>query len=499
SIIPSFKSFHFYRTRILKIEGTISLNRSLLRILEGRSPSPSASQLLYHCVGFLRLSVCLDFKKLFCEDWRGFEFEFPSMAGLCINDVLTPDTLTEVFSRVPLVDLFRCKTVCRLWLSSIDNTAFVSRFILRRVRELSRLNEDEEDKKLIHVPWNERHIFTLTPTCYCADFSKFSLDFLPILEGLELEDTSLNYIVLGSSNGLLLCTRDIAFGERYCICNPITKKWLELPPFPPCEDNMDVKVGFVCDPFYHFDEDDGSVILNSQFGVKVVRLVATRYNKDEDVCQNVDVEVFSSQTGFWTTSYRVPLPDHMEYMLEILCDHMVAYDGKLYWIVEEAYDILVYDINKGEFLMDRLNPPSDALRFSDQNIAPYEGLSLCQGSLWVAQIRQTQLRVFVLADGQWYVKHDVDVRADMEWIWPRNWSRSDVQYFVFRCMHPSDPMVGYLSTDDQLLECNFESKTVTVLIDIEKYSDADVGEPFFYVQPVDLPLWPTPLPLLPNA
>ncbi|CAN0877816.1 hypothetical protein LINGRAHAP2_LOCUS12105 [Linum grandiflorum] len=421
------------------------------------------------------------------------------MAGLCINDVLIPDTLTEVFSRLPLVDLFRCKTVCTLWLSSIDNTAFVSGFILRRVRELSRMNEDEEDKKLIHVPWNGRQIFTLTPTCYCADFSKFSLDFLPILEGLNPRCDSLKYIILGSSNGLLLCTSDVGFGERYCICNPITKNWLELPPFPPCEDNMDVKVGFVCDPFYEFNEDDGSIIVNSQFGVKVVRLVATRYNNSEDDSQNVDVEVFSSQTGFWTTSYRVPLPDRIKRMFEILLTGpMVAYNGKFYWIVEGGYDILVYDINKGEFLMDRLDPPSDALRSSRQQIAAYHGLSLCQGSLWVARIPDTRLRVFVLTDCQWSVKHDVDVLADMEWIWPKeeNWYGSDLEHLVFCCMHPSDPMVGYLSNDDLLVECNFGSKTVTVLIEID--NDDRPYEDFFYVQPVDLPLWPTPLPLLPN-
>ncbi|CAN0877809.1 hypothetical protein LINGRAHAP2_LOCUS12100 [Linum grandiflorum] len=309
------------------------------------------------------------------------------MAGLCINDVLTPDILTEVFSRLPWVDLVRCKNVCRLWLSCIDNTACIRGFVLQRVRELSHLSDDEEDKQLSHLRWNYSHIVMLNPTCYCTDASKFSLNFLPILEDLPPQYNRLYKIVLGSSNGLLLCTRDIGSEDEgiYCICNPITKKWLEIPPYPPCEDNMDVKVGFFSDPFYKFNEDDGSIIVNSQFEVKVVRLVATRYNNEEDDSHNVDVEVFSSQTGCWTTTYRVPLPDHINCLFEILSGGlMVPYDGKLYWIAEQGYDFLVYDTEKCEFLMDRLDPPSDEL--GDKKIHSYQGLSLCQGSLWVAKI-----------------------------------------------------------------------------------------------------------------
>ncbi|CAN1161668.1 hypothetical protein LINPERHAP2_LOCUS24067 [Linum perenne] len=84
-------------------------------------------------------------------------------SALCINDVLPRHLLTEVFIRIPSIDLLRCKIICKLWHSLLDDDPeFVGRFVLQRVRERPHLNGDEED---IHVKWNFTEMVTVTPAC----------------------------------------------------------------------------------------------------------------------------------------------------------------------------------------------------------------------------------------------------------------------------------------------------------------------------------------------
>ncbi|CAN1219357.1 hypothetical protein LINPERPRIM_LOCUS1584 [Linum perenne] len=342
---------------------------------------------------------------------------------------------------------------------------------------------------------------TVTPAWYCADASKFSLDFIPFFDGLHFDNLDLCETVLGSSNGLLLCTSGRSrrnHGARYCICNPITKQWLELPPYRPrpgYDNNQHVKVGFIVDPFYNINHDDHSVTVNDQFGVKVVRLDCSRYG--ETGVREIDVEVFSSQTGCWTTS-KVQLPDHVvKGELEYLYRGVIApYNGKLYWLLQDENEFLIYDINKNEFLTNRFDPPPSALRYENGDIAPFLWISLCQGSLWMAQSLKWQLRVYMLADDdRWCLKHDIDILNDMEWGLGSLYeylNEADTDFIEFYTMHPTDHMIGYLATDQLLLKCNFQSTIVTLLMLKKPMSYR------FYVLPVYLPHWPTPLPLLPK-
>ncbi|CAN1175762.1 F-box protein At5g03970 [Linum perenne] len=421
--------------------------------------------------------------------------------AVCINDVLPHHLLTEVLVCLPSIDLFRCTSVCKLWLSCLENDPdIISRFILRRIKEQPSLNE----KELIYVEWNPSEMVMLTPTSYCVDDAQFSLDFLPIFDDLDLYGRSLSYTVVDSSNGLLLCMRSIINDERYCICNPITKQWFELPKFTPCSQNRDVQVGFFSDPFYHVDDDDdSSITINHEFAVKVVILDLCRYNDDDSV-RDLDVEMFSSKTGCWTTS-RLQLPDHVTVKLDPFHHGpMVPYKRRLYWLVEEGYEFLIYDTDTDEFLMDRLELPSTALlgpSGEDDDVVPFKGLSLCRGSLFVAQGWGPRYRVHSLTDnGEWRLWYDIDFLKDAQCHSSlvtdfSTWMCHD--HTDFYTMHPNDPTVGFVATEYMLLECNFGSRTVTVLIEYDKdeYSDRDR----FYVLPVSLPIWPTPLPLLPDA
>ncbi|CAN1731002.1 hypothetical protein LINPERHAP1_LOCUS1117 [Linum perenne] len=414
--------------------------------------------------------------------------------ALCINDVLPHHLLTEVLVRLPSIDLIRCTSVCKLWLSCRENDPdIVGRSILRK-------EDEEQDNQLIQVEWNPSEMVMLTPTCYCVDASQFSLDFLPIFDDLFHYGRSLSYSVVDSSNGLLLCIRRIINDERYCICNPITKQWFELPKFTPCSRDRDVQVGFFSDPFYQVDDDyNSSITINHEFAVKVVILDLCRYNEDDTV-SDLDVEMYSSKTGCWTTS-RLQLPEHVMGKLDpFYHGPMVPYKGKLYWIVEEGYELLIYDTDTDEFVMDRLDLPyGDEENIDD--VVPFKGLSLSRGLLFMAQGRGTRLRLHMLADDdEWYLFHDVDFINDFQCDSrlvkdPSTWMSVDRNHFY--AVHPNDPSAGFVATENMLLEYDFQIGTMTVII--ENVDDEDSDFDRFYALPVSLPIWPTPLPRLPGA
>ncbi|CAN0928408.1 hypothetical protein LINGRAHAP2_LOCUS36472 [Linum grandiflorum] len=425
----------------------------------------------------------------------------PNSRTLCINDVLPHDLLTEVFLRIDSVDLFRCKSVCKLWLSCTDhNPDFVARFILLRSTEPPPQCEDEDYDGRIYVEWTPHEMVLFNPTWYCLSTPRFSFDFLPKhRHRSDPFNIGLSSRVVGSSNGLLLVSGFGSSPDRYCICNPITKQWLELPQFTPCSPRNDVQVGFITDPFYDLRGNNGSVSVNDGFCAKVVRLDFTRYNGDEND-REIDAEVFSSHSGCWT-SFRVPLPDYVTDKLDnFQWEHMIPYEGSLYWLIEDddGSKFLVYDTNKNEFFMDLLG-----FFLSSPVSCTFKGISRCQNSLWVAEVSCARLRVYTLSGTAWGLMHDVDIVTGMQCssslVKENSWILQDgIESFT---MHPTNIMIAYICVSNLLLKCDFGSRTVTPIIELrgpdgEFPSWSDCGT---FLLPICLPLWPTPLPLLPNA
>ncbi|CAI0396196.1 unnamed protein product [Linum tenue] len=416
--------------------------------------------------------------------------------SLCINGVLPHHLLLEVFGCLPLTDAFRCRSVCKLWLSCLrDDPYFIAQYILRRIREQP-LNE--EDQGRTHVQCNVSEMLVLTPTWNLPPGFSFSLDFLPFYAGLDRDHKTLKQVVEGSSNGLLLCSPNDYSRRLYYICNPLTKQWLALPRSPRF-DHPYFLVAFFCDPFYSYDGEDGSVTLNDRFGVKVVRLPFFLGNEEGSPIE-MEVEIFSSQTGCWTTS-TVMLPKRLrfdEYNPQIAIPH----NGRLYWFVEPC-DILIYDLSKNEFLLESHELPSFAMRsffYWNRQLVEFKGFSLCQGSFWVGQTEKWLLRVFNLRNGEWFLTHDVHILHDM--YCSSSLARQSVQRsyagIEFRSMHPVDPNVAYLSVDGEILECDFRNRTIKVEAEIENYGQDSLQLVYWFnVLTFPLPLWPTPLPRLP--
>ncbi|XVF58133.1 hypothetical protein PTKIN_Ptkin07bG0038600 [Pterospermum kingtungense] len=93
-----------------------------------------------------------------------------------------------------------------------------------------------------------------------------------------------------SSHGLLLCLAiPLKEAANYCVCNPLTKKSVALPPAP--------------STYAHYKQTDQYLIFANNVqddvvtGYKVVRLIIS--------CEKtaiLELEIFSSETSEWTTT-----------------------------------------------------------------------------------------------------------------------------------------------------------------------------------------------------
>ncbi|CAI0625895.1 unnamed protein product [Linum tenue] len=432
--------------------------------------------------------------------------EKASMAGfessaLCINDVLSHHLLVEVLVRIPLKDVFRCMSVCKFWFSSIrDDPYFKRRFILKRVTEQA--SSSAEDHQLVYAQCSIREMLLVTPTCSIVNGSDLSLNLLPFIAGQDYYSSTLDRVVLGSSNGLLLCSPYKTMPATYYICNPLTKEWLTLPPSPH-KDSPDVYVGFICDPFYLVQGDDSLITLNDGFGFKVVRWRYSSSDEDEEEdLFGMDVEVFSSDVGLWTTS-RARCVKGVTSTALPAPGTGISYDGRLYWLLGRC-ETLIYDPNKNEFLLHHITPPSDVLCMIPLVLSlmvPFQGLSQCQGSFWAGQAWRAELRVYTLADGEWHLKHNVNI---LDWLPSSANSVKNTMKILpnavqFRTMHPYDPMIAYLTVEMTLLECDFGGRTLKVVAENLGKNKEGRGLMWSNVLTLSLPLWPTPLPTLPAA
>ncbi|CAI0434970.1 unnamed protein product [Linum tenue] len=416
-----------------------------------------------------------------------------SSKALCINELLVPHhLLEEVLVRIPLRDVFRCMSVCKLWLACIqDSPYFVTRFIRRRIE-----TEEAYSQHLLYKQCLSTGFRLVATPIYCNvvdDGSDLSLNFLPLLAE---EGDNGSFLVRGSSNGLLLCS---SFGRGPCIyyiCNPLTKQWLTLPPSPYGHQGR-FRVGLVCEPSYHVKDEDGSLIsLNDKVGFKVVRWGYI----GGDLAEVIHFEIFSSDTVCWTT-YKSHFRESDVHKAMSGTRIFFSHDRMIYWLLEGS-EILVFNFYTEESCnLGHLALPSNAL------LAPFKGFNECQGSLWLGQSLGAQVRVYILVDGEWCLRHDVNFLDEMHWSSSsaKDALRVRPDMFNFHAMHPSDPTVGYLSASNRdpnsnniiFLECDFAGRIVKVVAgDLDGNEQCDS---LLYVLPFSLPLWPTPLPALPTA
>ncbi|CAN0886611.1 F-box protein At5g49610 [Linum grandiflorum] len=409
----------------------------------------------------------------------------------CINDVLSLHLLVEVLARLPLRHVFQCKSVCKLWLSCIQDSCFIGRFVQLNEEK----NDDLQQKQMIPIPaaTNINEMLMIQPSCSISvTASQVSLDFLPFLAEWvppPKGTLNLNKALLASNNGLLVCTPK---NSQYYICNPLTRQWLALPRPPPSKKMGALGVAFICD---------------SRFGLNLVRLLISHHATDGNPPE-MSAELFSSKTGGWST---LELPDDIVNVLFIHCPP-VSYKGKIHWLPRDG-NFMIYDPETKKLLMERVanGLPAEELciiKGTSRHGVGFDKLSVCQGSFWISQSLNGYVRVFRLVNGVWSLEHDVDACNEMKWSsssvqqelvnGARNGARNGAgnsyygaPFVHFFALHPSDPMIAYMSVDSSFLECNFRDRTMQVLSQLSGHKSR-----WSNGLTLSLPPWPTPLPAL---
>ncbi|XP_004305807.1 PREDICTED: F-box protein At5g49610-like [Fragaria vesca subsp. vesca] len=194
---------------------------------------------------------------------------------ISINDL--PDhLLVEVLCRLPIKKFcLQCTSVCRRWCSLISDPYFAGRFLC--------LQRDKRTPIICTLINHNAEEFLTKDV-----FQKFR-SFLSLKE---------DPFVLGTWNDLVLCCASKDDQHDYYICNPYTMQLVTLPRIPACHEF--VPMGFICEPYYKYEEED----------------------------------VFSSETGEWTVSVVSSPRDLSSYVFD--WNNSFANNGMIYWMTQDG-------------------------------------------------------------------------------------------------------------------------------------------------------------------
>ncbi|XP_026431270.1 F-box protein At5g03970-like [Papaver somniferum] len=244
---------------------------------------------------------------------------------------------------------------------------------------------------LIHI--YKQKAFRKLSIAYLGDshsqlISKFSFEFVPNSNSSE----STLYL-LGSSNGLILCSKN----TTHFVCNPLTEKWIQLPPTPHQFDieKHETLTGFECD----------CSALPTRF--KVVRITSWQ----EEV-NKFNIQVFSSDLGRWSF-YEVfcPVGETLTFPVygslrfpprgadRLPTDAVIIHRNVLYWMGWYGR-IVVYNL-------DEMNCEFRLIELPDRGVCFTRCLGVSNGSIFYARLKRTEetLCVFVLQEGNFHLLH----------------------------------------------------------------------------------------------
>ncbi|TVU23153.1 hypothetical protein EJB05_30239, partial [Eragrostis curvula] len=133
---------------------------------------------------------------------------------------LTVDNHREILVRLPTKDVLRCGTVCTTWRSITTNPDFLAEHARRQ----------QNDQVLLYTyvhrefPSNDRWVVDIV-----LEALHVSGDEARRRRLIPFPNKTRDWLLIASSYGVLLLRR----GEgQYLLCNPLTKKWADLPSLP---------------------------------------------------------------------------------------------------------------------------------------------------------------------------------------------------------------------------------------------------------------------------
>ncbi|KAJ4827071.1 hypothetical protein Tsubulata_030485 [Turnera subulata] len=292
-------------------------------------------------------------------------------------DDLPEHLLLHILYRLPQREAHICMSVCKYWHSLLSHPSFAASYALENTRRhlsspsssrpqrlpatLYFLRLDEHIKRwpLTHItPW-DRFWRNNTKNCrghkkrWYRNSTRVSFDFLPAVSS----PTEVNQQIYcaGSSNGLVLCyewvisrgmlqrLRENPF-RGYYVCNPLTRKWVAVPPGPiETTEQADaiMLMGFACDPRHDSD-------CVTRF--KIVNVVDSSVTGG-----SYNLEVFDSETWRWRTAMASWNPAAVEmgrrqyYEYEYKRVEGIEFKGNLHWAIKAGGGvILAYDPQRGD-------------------------------------------------------------------------------------------------------------------------------------------------------
>ncbi|KAI8558429.1 hypothetical protein RHMOL_Rhmol04G0092600 [Rhododendron molle] len=229
-------------------------------------------------------------------------------------ELLPCDLEIEILARLPLVSLFRFKSVCKSWYSHITSPSFVAKHLNQSITN-TKINGDKllvrlydhktkSDKK-------ERYLLLNDDDRFGDEYLEFKFPF---------KNPFGYFRVVGSCNGLL-CVVDDYFTDwpRIIVWNPSTRKSVALPTVPRPQRPQKCVYGFGAHP-----------------GTREYAVIRIQYDRKYELKLPPKVEIYAQGTRSWRgISYAAPTYCMARFRWS---DAFVG--GSMHWV---AYDPCVVD------------------------------------------------------------------------------------------------------------------------------------------------------------
>ncbi|PRQ52033.1 putative F-box domain-containing protein [Rosa chinensis] len=442
-------------------------------------------------------------------------------------DHLPDMLLVEILCRLPHNKFaFQCKCVCKRWSSLISDEKFQCRFLWLQSRQDQK--PTPVGRTIIFRDAKDMRKFFILPELELPMFKthNFSLSFLRCFEPPEFIETDDDIddgpIVVGTCNDLVLCCETTTFQSCYYICNPCTKQFVHLPPTP--RRYKEVRVGFICDPYYKEDGDDQKeesdiIQVDADFRYAVVRI---------GPCSSpfkFNLEIFSSETGKWTES---TIMSTCNFRLDNLNrSGGVPYNGMLYWLNADYQDAFIVGLDPYYYSNKNNNDECPGFHFIElpERYGQFPFLAVCGGGrLRICHFFTNQLRVPIPFSHEtidvpmpcmsvWELKDDVDDDVN-DWYnltgiidlstmvfgnpLTREWgfySKTPLlDSIMVLAFDPNNEDILYLELFDHIVACNISERAIKgTTLTIPYRSTVRFGRGVF---PFVIPKWPTPPPRL---
>ncbi|PIA24965.1 hypothetical protein AQUCO_13600005v1 [Aquilegia coerulea] len=238
-----------------------------------------------------------------------------TMKRPCFVQNIPEEIMSDIFSRLPIRDLFQCQLVCKDWYTNW--TKLVSNPFLVNLHH-SRINPDQDGSNFLIKCCSRSNICRVPFSKLCLVDHENYKTTLKTAFNIKFRLPLKQMTLVGSANGLL-CLCLLPDEEIYYICNPITREVLKLP--RACGLDMYLKKEISCSA-----TPSGFVFDATTNTYKVIR---TWYFADEiygDTLLKTGVEIYTLGSGRWRRVNNIPTC--FSYTPETM---QVFVNGALHW------------------------------------------------------------------------------------------------------------------------------------------------------------------------